>query len=123
MRSESGFGLPDDRPNLQVSGLAVKGERSESAGHEVPLTGSTETTPSNVGGAETPRPTEGLGIMDRLAVTAEEAAELLGIGRSAVYDLMRSHALPSVKIGRSRRIPVASLKEYVETLTRTSEYV
>lgn len=61
--------------------------------------------------------------MDRLAVTAEEAAEMLGIGRSAVYDLMRSHALPSVKIGRSRRIPLASLREYVDNLARTSEYV
>lgn len=61
--------------------------------------------------------------MDRLAVTAEEAAEMLGIGRSAVYDLMRSHALLSVKIGRSRRIPMACLREYVETLARTSEYV
>ena len=60
--------------------------------------------------------------MDRLAVTAEEAAELLGIGRSAVYDLMRSHALASVKIGRSRRIPMAALREYIETLTCTSEY-
>jgi len=36
---------------------------------------------------------------------------------------MRSHALPSVKIGRSGRIPVASLREYVEALARTSEYV
>ena len=61
--------------------------------------------------------------MDRLMVTAEEAAEMLGVGRSAVYDLMRSHALTSVKIGRSRRIPMASLREYVETLARTSEYV
>lgn len=61
--------------------------------------------------------------MDRLMVTAEEAAEMLGVGRSAVYDLMRSHALPSVKIGRSRRIPMASLREYVERLARTSEYV
>ncbi len=37
-----------------VSGLAVKGERSESAGHEVPLTARAETTPSPVGEAEHP---------------------------------------------------------------------
>ena len=91
-----------------------------------------ETERSNSGEAESPAtyPTQARcdhrrteTIMDRLMVTAEEAAEMLGVGRSAVYDLMRSHALPSVKIGRSRRIPLASLREYVETLARTSEYV
>jgi len=38
-----------------VSGLAVKGERSESAGHVVPWTASPEITPSPVGETEPPR--------------------------------------------------------------------
>jgi len=36
--------------------ISVKGERSESAGREVPLTARAETTPSPVGEAETPAP-------------------------------------------------------------------
>lgn len=54
--------------------------------------------------------------MDRLLVSAEEAAELLGVGRSTVYDLMRTRLLPSVKIGRCRRIPMDRLREYVDQL-------
>ena len=90
---------------------------------KVPLTGRTGDHTIMCRGSRnlSDQPERG-GIMDRLAVTAEEAAELLRIGRSAVYDLMRSHALPSVNIGRSRRIPLASLKEYIERLTKTSEY-
>lgn len=55
--------------------------------------------------------------MERLMVTVEEAAECLGIGRSAVYDLMRLGHLPSVKIGRSRRVPVEALRTYVRQAT------
>jgi excisionase family DNA binding protein len=54
--------------------------------------------------------------MDKLLVSPEEAAELLGVGRSTVYDLMRTLALPSVKIGRCRRIPLATLREFVDAL-------
>ena len=61
-------------------------------------------------------------ITEKLLLTPEEAAKLLGIGRSRVYDLMRAHVLLSVKIGRSRRIPAATLHEYVAALVREGEY-
>jgi len=35
----------------------------------------------------------------------EEAARLLNVGRSTVYDLIRSGRLRSVKIGRRRLVP------------------
>ena len=60
--------------------------------------------------------------MEHLLLKPEEAAELLGVGRSRVYDLMRNHLLLSVKIGRSRRVPAASLREFVETLAREGDY-
>jgi excisionase family DNA binding protein len=41
---------------------------------------------------------------DRL-VTVDEAAHLLGLGRTSIYELMASGDLPFVKIGRARRIP------------------
>ncbi|NAZ80803.1 helix-turn-helix domain-containing protein [Kineococcus sp. R8] len=56
-------------------------------------------------------------MMEKLLLSPEEAAEVLGVGRSTVYDLMRMRLLPSVKIGRSRRIPVEALRQYVQRLT------
>jgi excisionase family DNA binding protein len=41
---------------------------------------------------------------------------VLGIGRSSLYLLMQSGELASVRIGRSRRIPVAALDELVNRL-------
>jgi excisionase family DNA binding protein len=55
--------------------------------------------------------------MEQLLLTPEQAAEALNVARSTVYDLMRMRAIPSVKIGRARRIPAAAVKEYVERLT------
>ena len=43
----------------------------------------------------------------------EEAAQLLGIGRSLAYDLIRSGQLRSIKIGRRRLIPVDAIAEAI----------
>ena len=55
--------------------------------------------------------------MDKLLLTADEAAQVLGIGRSKVYELLASRQLASVKIGTCRRIPADALRAYVLTLT------
>ena len=57
-----------------------------------------------------------LEMTDRLLVSPVEAANLLGIGRSTVYVLMQSGELASVRVGGSRRIPVAALDELVNRL-------
>ena len=44
----------------------------------------------------------------------EEAARLLGLGRSKVYELVRSGEIPSITIGRSRRVPVNELRRWTE---------
>jgi excisionase family DNA binding protein len=54
--------------------------------------------------------------MEQLLYTAEEAAEVLTVSRSTIYDLMREGKLPSVKIGRARRIPVHALRRFVDDL-------
>lgn len=54
--------------------------------------------------------------MERLLLTAKEAADALGIGRSKVYELMMSGELESVRIGGSRRVPVEALRDFVNTL-------
>lgn len=51
-----------------------------------------------------------------LLLTPEEVAEVLRVGRSRVYDLMRSHELVSIKIGGSRRVPVAAVQRLTDEL-------
>jgi excisionase family DNA binding protein len=51
-----------------------------------------------------------------LLYTPEGAAEMLGIGRSKIFELLADGSLPSVRIGRSRRIPAAALEAYVAQL-------
>ena len=53
-------------------------------------------------------------VTDELLLTINEAARRLAIGRSFLYSLVLSGEIKSVKLGRSRRIPVAALKEYAE---------
>lgn len=47
----------------------------------------------------------------------EEAARALGIGRSLVYDLIRSGRLRSFKVGSRRLIPAAAIDEVIANLT------
>ena len=56
--------------------------------------------------------------MEKLMLTPEQVAETLGIGRSTVYDLMREGRLTSVKIGRSRRVPVSAVREFADGLVQ-----
>ncbi len=49
-------------------------------------------------------------------LTPEQAADQLNVCRTKLYSLLTSGDLASVKIGRSRRIPVDALHAYVESL-------
>lgn len=48
-----------------------------------------------------------------LAVRVEEAARRLSIGRTTMYALIRDGAVQTVPIGRSRRVPVQALSDYL----------
>jgi excisionase family DNA binding protein len=54
--------------------------------------------------------------MEKLLFTMEEAAEVLSVSRSTVYDLVRMRLLDTVLIGRSRRVPASALKDLVGRL-------
>jgi excisionase family DNA binding protein len=54
--------------------------------------------------------------VERILLTPTEAADLLGVSRTTVYDLIRSRRLDSVQIGRCRRIPRTALVAYVDRL-------
>ncbi|MBA3852233.1 MAG: excisionase family DNA-binding protein [Chloroflexi bacterium] len=49
---------------------------------------------------------------DRL-LSVDEAAKLLGIGRSALYGELAAGRLRSVKVGRRRLVPSGAIAEYV----------
>jgi excisionase family DNA binding protein len=52
----------------------------------------------------------------RVLLTAEEAAEALGVSRTTVFALIKSGDLESVQIGRLRRIPTDCLRSCVERM-------
>jgi excisionase family DNA binding protein len=52
----------------------------------------------------------------RLLLTLEQAAATLSIGRTKLYELLATGALRSVRIDRSRRIPMSALVEFVQDL-------
>jgi excisionase family DNA binding protein len=57
-------------------------------------------------------------LTDQFLLTPEQAATLLAIGRTKVYELLRNGDLESVRIGSSRRFPSEALEEYVATLRK-----
>ena len=54
--------------------------------------------------------------MTQILVTVEEMATMLSIGRTVAWELVRKHKIKSVKIGRTRRVPIAAIQEYIEQL-------
>ena len=52
----------------------------------------------------------------RLLVTVSEFCGATMLGRSTVFGLLRDGKIASVLIGRSRRIPVQEMHDYVERL-------
>ena len=49
----------------------------------------------------------------KILMRPKEAAESLGLGLSKTYALLASGELPSIRVGRSIRIPVAELHAWV----------
>lgn len=57
-------------------------------------------------------------VQQPLLFRPEEAARRLGVGRTMVYELIRSGRLRSVKVGGARRITAAALVDFVAELER-----
>jgi excisionase family DNA binding protein len=51
-------------------------------------------------------------------LTVPEACEKLRISKTMLYDLLRSHQLESVQIGRRRLISARAIDTYVQRRTR-----
>lgn len=50
---------------------------------------------------------------ERLLLTVEEAAQRLGIGKTLAWELVWHGVLPSIRLGRCVRIPVAALEAWI----------
>ncbi|MFF7634316.1 helix-turn-helix domain-containing protein [Kitasatospora sp. NPDC008050] len=48
-------------------------------------------------------------------LTVPQVMARLQLGRSAVYDLLRTRQLGSITLGRSRRIPTLALTDFIRT--------
>jgi len=63
---------------------------------------------------------QGPGGPTQLLLTPEEAADVLRIGRSKVYELMGRGDLESIKIGNSRRLPLDAISSFIDRLREAS---
>lgn len=52
----------------------------------------------------------------RLLYSVEEAANLLGIGRTYMFQLVATGEIDSFKVGKHRKIPNGALEVYIERL-------
>jgi len=52
--------------------------------------------------------------MEKLLLKPGEVAQILGIGRSLVYELIARREIPSVRLGRCIRIPAESLQRWLK---------
>ena len=57
--------------------------------------------------------------MEELLLRPHECAEVLGLRRSKVYQLIAGGAIPSIAIGKSRRIPLDALRARVRARAET----
>jgi excisionase family DNA binding protein len=58
---------------------------------------------------------------ERGLVTIKQAARMLRLGRSTIYELIADRQLEVVHIGRSARVPVASIEALISRLRRASD--
>lgn len=54
--------------------------------------------------------------MRKLVYSVQEAAEQLGVGRTTVFELIRTGKLASIKIGQRRLVTRADVESFVERL-------
>ena len=59
--------------------------------------------------------------METLLLTPEQAAAELQIARRRIFEMIADGTLPSLKIGKSRRIARAALQDYVKLLETSQQ--
>lgn len=61
----------------------------------------------------------------RATITVDQAADVLGLGRSAAYEAARRGEIPTLRLGRKLRVPVPALLRMLgacEPLVHTEQH-
>ena len=61
-------------------------------------------------------------LMERLAITLEQAGEALAVSRSTIYRMVNRGDLVLIYIGAAPRIPVKSLRRFVDRQEREARF-
>ena len=57
---------------------------------------------------------------ERLTITVDQAAELLGISRSLAYDMARTGKLPALRFGKRFVIPRKAIENLMQQVEKTA---
>jgi len=57
----------------------------------------------------------------KMLYSVQDLSAMLSIGRTAAWELVRKRKIRSVKVGRTRRVPLAAIQKYVEQLLDEEE--
>ena len=71
---------------------------------------------TNLASARRYRDMTAVSTVGKLLLTPEEAAGVLSIGRTKLYELLSSDEIVSIRVGTARRIPVEALQHFVDQL-------
>ncbi len=52
--------------------------------------------------------------MEKLLLRPMEAANLISVSRSKIYEMLASGELPSIRMGRCVRVPVKALRSWID---------
>ena len=58
--------------------------------------------------------------VERLTITVDEAAELLGISRALAYDMARTGKLPALRFGKRFVIPKKGIENLMQQAEKTA---
>ena len=58
--------------------------------------------------------------MESMLMTVPEAAKVLSVSPATAWSLVGRGELASVKIGKSRRVPVSAIGEFIDSHTATA---
>ena len=56
-------------------------------------------------------------VSERLAYRVTEAAAMVGVSRSKMYELIAAGAIPTIRIGTAVRVPAEALRDWIATHT------
>lgn len=63
------------------------------------------------------QPSAGLDVLSEPLLKVEDAAELLRVPRSTLYELVRSRHLPHIRVGRALRFTRSDLADWIQENT------